>query len=248
MERVHLDLKQVLIWPDEPITHAYVPIDGVVSLLALMDGEEVEAGITGSEGLVGVPLLLGTAAAHIRAVCQVAGDAWRLPADALREEMAQPGPLRERLLRYAQALFQQVAQTSGCNRAHPVQERCARWLLMVQDRVGTDTFQLTQEFLAQMLGVRRPSVTVVMGALQQAGLLRYHRGQVTILDRPRLEAAACECYGIIASASDRMLEGKRTPSPLEQVETSRDGFSIVGDGTPMADSLDEPADARGGGA
>jgi CRP-like cAMP-binding protein len=142
----------------------------------------------------------------------VAGDAWRLSADAVREEMAREGPVRERLLRYAQALFYQVAQTSGCNRGHPVQERCARWLLMVQDRVQAGTFDLTQELMSQMLGVRRPSVTVVMGALQQAGLVRFHRGRITILDQPGLRAASCECYGLINREHARLL-GSARPRP-----------------------------------
>lgn len=206
MERISLALGQVLYWPDEPITHVYFPVTSVVSLVALAGGgHAVEAGIIGHEGVVGLPVFLGATMTYGRAVCQIPGSAWRLPAEAFRDASGREGPLRDRLLRYTQALFQQVAQSSGCNRAHPVQERCARWLLLVHDRLPGDRFHLTQEYLSMMLGVRRPSVTVVMGALQQAGLLHYHRGEVTVLDRDGLEGAACECYGIIRREADRLL-------------------------------------------
>ena len=203
---MRLELRQVLYWPDEPITHAYFPIDAVGSLLTLLGaGDTVEAGLVGREGVIGLPLFLGAERTHGRAVCQVAGDAWRLPAAAFREESGRDGPLRSQLLRYTQALLQQVSQSSGCNRAHPNEERCARWLLMIHDRVPGATFPLTQEVIAVMLGIRRPSVTVVMGALQQAGLLTYHRGALTILDRAGLEAAACECYRRVRDEYGRLL-------------------------------------------
>ena len=205
-DRVELELRQVLYWPDEPITHVWFPIDAVGSLLTLLGaGETVEAGLVGREGLIGLPLFLGAESTHGRAVCQVAGAAWRLPAAAFREEAGRDGPLRDRLLRYTQALFQQVTQTSGCNRLHANEERCARWLLQLHDRLPGDTFRLTQEYLALMLGLARPSVTVVMGALQRAGLVAYHRGELTILDREGLEAAACECYAITRRETERLL-------------------------------------------
>jgi CRP-like cAMP-binding protein len=205
-ERVRLELRQVLYWPDEPITHVWFPIDAVGSLLTLLGaGESVEAGLVGREGVIGLPLFLGAERTHGRAVCQVAGAAWRLPAAAFLEEAGPDGPLRARLLRYTQTLFQQVAQTSGCNRLHAHEERCARWLLMTHDRLPGDTFSLTQEYLGLMLGVSRPSVTVVMGALQRAGLVSYHRGALTILDRAGLEAAACECYAISRAETERLL-------------------------------------------
>ncbi|MDQ3699929.1 MAG: Crp/Fnr family transcriptional regulator [Chloroflexota bacterium] len=205
-ERVHLALRQVLFWPDESITHVYFPIDAVGSLLTLLGaGDTVEAGLVGHEGMVGLPVFLGADSTHGRAVCQVAGDAWRLPVAAFREESSRDGPLRSQLLRYTQSLLLQVSQSSGCNRAHPNDERCARWLLMTHDRVPGSTFHLTHEFLAVMLGIRRPSVTVVMGTLQQAGLLTYHRGTLTILDRAGLEGAACECYAITRTETERLL-------------------------------------------
>ncbi len=216
-QRVRLELRQVLYWPDEPITQVYFPVDAVTSLLTLLGAAgTVEAGLVGREGLVGLPLFLGAEATHGRAVCQIAGEAWRLPAAIFREESGRDGPLRDRLLRYTQALLHQVSQSSGCNRAHPTGERCARWLLMVHDRVPGDTFRLTQEFLALKLGTRRPTVTVVMGALQQAGLVTYRRGTLTILDREGLEAAACECYAIIRDETARLLGpvlGPSEPAP-----------------------------------
>ena len=124
---------------------------------------------------------------------------------AFREEARRAGPLQDRLLRYTQALFQQVAQTSGCNRAHANGERCARWLLQLHDRLPGDAFRLTQEYLALMLGLARPSVTLVMGALQRAGLVSYHRGELTVLDREGLEASACECYAITRAETERLL-------------------------------------------
>jgi CRP-like cAMP-binding protein len=205
-QRVRLPHDRVLYWPDAPIEHVYFPVGSVVSLLALLgDGAAVEAGMVGNEGVVGLPVFFGGGATHGRAVCQVGDGAWRLPAAVFREEAGRDGALQAGVLRYTQALLQQVAQASACNRGHPVEERCARWLLMTRDRTPGDTFRLTQEYLAIMLGVRRPSVTVVMGALQRAGLLTYHRGQLTLLDRPGLEAAACECYGIIRAEADRLL-------------------------------------------
>jgi CRP-like cAMP-binding protein len=213
MERVHVRPKQVLIWADEPIKHVYFPINSVASLLALTgDGAAVEAGLVGHEGVIGLPLVFGTTQLHMRVDCQVGDGAWRMPADVFRQEAAREGPLRARLLLYAQVLFQQVAQTSGCNRAHPVEERCARWLLMTHDRVKGDSFRLTQEYLSIMLGVRRPSVTVVMGILQRAGLIHYHRGVMTIADRAGLEAAACECYAVCVTEAARLM-GPQLPKP-----------------------------------
>jgi CRP-like cAMP-binding protein len=204
--RVPLELRQVLYWPDEPITHVWFPVDAIGSLLTLLGaGDTVEAGLVGREGVIGLPLFLGAEATHGRAVCQIAGEAWRLPAAAFQEEARPDGPLRARLLRYTQALFQQVAQNSGCNRLHAHEERCARWLLQIHDRVHGDAFHLTQEYLAVMLGLSRPSVTIVMGALQRAGLVAYHRGDLVILDRAGLEAAACECYAITRAETERLL-------------------------------------------
>ena len=203
---VHLAHQQVLIWPNEPITHVYFPTTAITSFLALVGyGETIEAGLAARDGMVGVPVLLGATSAPNRCICQVEGDGWRMPVEAFRAAMADGGPLHARLLRYTQAFLTQVGQTAGCNRAHPVEERCARWLLMVHDRVEGDQFHLTHEFLSIMLGVRRATVTVVMGMLHQAGVIEYTRGVVTVRDRPGLEAASCACYGLVAEEFQRLL-------------------------------------------
>jgi CRP-like cAMP-binding protein len=206
LKRVHLDTLQVLYRPGERITRVYFPITSVLSVLVLMgDGVEIEAGIVGNEGLLGMPLFHGTAESPHRAVCQVAGEAWQVPADAFREALGQNPGLPALLGRYAQALFVQVAQAAGCNRVHSIEQRCARWLLMVHDRVGQDQLFLTQELLAGMLGVRRATVSQVMADLRRRGLVRYTRGHVTILDRARLEATACVCYRIVTDEAERLL-------------------------------------------
>ena len=214
LERVHLDHEQVLAQPDEPFSHAYFPIDSIVSILSFANGgHAVETGMVGREGMVGVPLFLGLDGDATRAICQVAGDAWRLRAGAFREALARGGHLPALLGRYTQALLAMAMQGAVCNRVHPVEERCARWLLMVHDRVDGDQLLLTHEFLAEMLGVRRASVTVVMGQLQGAGLLTYHRGTVIIRDREGLEAATCECYAKLAAQFDRLLGSPPTANP-----------------------------------
>ena len=206
LEPVTLVLRQVLAEPGEPIGHVHFPTTAVVSLLTVLErGTAVETATVGNEGMVGLPLFLGTDRAPGKAVCQVAGTSLRLPAAAFRTAAAD-GPLHARLHRYTQALFTQVAQVVACNPVHLIEARCARWLLMTHDRVGTDRFPLTQEFLAQMLGVRRSTVTVAASRLQQAGLIRYRRGILTVVDRARLEAAACECYRVVADEFHRLLD------------------------------------------
>ena len=203
---VALGLKQVLIEPDAPIRDVYFPRSGVGSMIA--DGQAggaVEVGTIGPEGFIGLPVLMGADRMPYRVFVQVAGDGWRLPADAFRRLVDERAPVRRLLLRFAQTFSDQVAQSVACNRLHAVDERCARWLLMTHDRVHGDAFELTHEFLSLMLGVRRAGVTVAMGALQGARIIRYVRGRVAVLDRPRLEAAACGCYHITRAASDRLL-------------------------------------------
>jgi CRP-like cAMP-binding protein len=208
LRRVPLQAQQVLLWPDTPISRVYFPITTVLSVLTRMGGGiEVEAGMIGSEGLLGLPVFLGAGSAPHRAIVQIAGEAWQMPAGAFREAVGRSAPLRELLGRYAQALFVQVAQAVGCNRTHTIGQRCARWLLMAHDRVDGDRFLLTQELLATMLGVRRPTVSKVMAGLQRRGLIEYSRGHVAILDRPGLETASCVCYHIISAETDRLLGG-----------------------------------------
>jgi CRP-like cAMP-binding protein len=198
LELVELDLKQVLYEPGERITHVYFPVDALVSLLnVLSDGAAVETGMAGRDGMVGLPLFLGVPTTDRRAVCQRAGSAWRLRADAFLALVRVGGELPSRLLRYAQAVLRAAAQTAACNRLHPVEDRCARWLLTAADHIGEDLFPMTQQFMAEMLGVRRASVVVVLGTLAQAGLIENGYGTVAITDRAGLEDAACECYRML---------------------------------------------------
>ena len=205
LERVHLDLKQVLYEPGQRITYVYFPIDSLVSLLTVLgDGQAIETGLAGREGMAGLSVFLGARVADRRAVCQVDGDAWRLPAAAFVRALATDGALptlAARLSHYTHAVLREAAQAAACNRAHPVEERCARWLLLVADRIGRDQFPMTQQFMADMLGVRRASVVLVLGTLARAGLIENGYGTVAIVDRAGLEAAACECFAALRAAS-----------------------------------------------
>ncbi|WNG34939.1 Crp/Fnr family transcriptional regulator [Archangium violaceum] len=235
LEWVALEFKQLLFEVDAPIEHVYFPENLVVSILAVMpDGSAVEVATAGREGMVGLPVFLGSESMSAQAFVQVPGHAWRMSAGALREHSQRSEKLRAVLERYTQALFTQVSQGSACNRLHSIEERCARWLLMTQDRVGASKFPLTQQFLSQMLGVRRAGVSEVASTLQSEGLIRYSRGHVTIVDRERLEAAACECYGIIRREFDRLLDGgqSRGVAPVKVSQTSEEGRSTLGDGSP----------------
>ncbi|MBE9003163.1 Crp/Fnr family transcriptional regulator [Nostoc sp. LEGE 12447] len=207
LERVNLELKQVLYEASEPITHVYFPDQAIVSLVCNQeDGSTVEAGIVSNNGMVGLPVILGGKSTTTTAFVQVAGGSSRMKAEHLKAEFNRGGELQSLLLRYTQALFTQVTQIAACNRLHTVEERLARWLLMVSDHVQSDAFPLTQEFIAQMLGCRRSGVTVAAGTLSRAGMIRYKRGNITILDRSDLEDTSCECYSIIKNEYARLLE------------------------------------------
>ncbi len=206
LEKVSLCLKDILYEPKGPIPHVYFPLDGVVSLVIIMDGGfSLEVGIIGNEGMVGTPVFLGSQSSLTRAISQVPGDALRMETTVFQEEMLRRGVLYGLAQRSTQAMINQISQSTVCNHRHSVKKRMCRWLLMSHDRVGTDEFPLTHEFLAQMLGVRRPTVTAAAGSLQTAGLISYHRGRVTVLDRKGMEAASCECYGVVAEELDRLL-------------------------------------------
>lgn len=192
--------------PVGPISHLYFPETGVASLMAYMrDGSAAEVGIVGNEGVVGLPALLGTGQLPIHAIWQVPGECLRVPVGIYRAEVDGNGAAHALLLRYTQSLMFQVAQAAACARLHPVASRCARWLLMTSDRVGSDQFQITHQFLAEMLGVHRPTLTLAAGRLAQAGAISYRRGHVRVLDRAVLEAASCECYETIRMETDRLL-------------------------------------------
>ncbi|HEY7407187.1 MAG TPA: Crp/Fnr family transcriptional regulator [Gemmatimonadaceae bacterium] len=198
LELLDLPSKHVLWSAGAPVRSVYFPRSCVVSLVVPTgDDRPVEAATIGSEGFVGVPVALGVDATTITALVQVKGQALRMPAPAFRALMNEDSGLRVAVLAFAHTLMEQTAQTVACNRRHELSERCARWLLMTHDRVGEGEFGLTQDFLAIMLGVRRASVTVAAGMLQSAGLIRYSRGHVQVLDREALEAASCECYRIV---------------------------------------------------
>jgi CRP-like cAMP-binding protein len=198
LELVRLKLHQVVHEAGETIKSGYFVNSGMMSILAVQrDGKSVEVGLIGNEGFVGLPLLVGYRTSPTRVVTQGDGTAYRCEAGALQELFRQCPVLVQQLNRFAQRLAMQTTQLAACNRLHDVEERLARWILMTQDRIRTDNLPLTQEFLSQMLGTRRSSVTVSAGVLQKAGLISYTRGHVTILNRKRLEDASCDCYGIV---------------------------------------------------
>ena len=206
LEPVSLRLKEIVYDVNQPISHVYFPNTGVFSLLTIMqDGAAVEVGTVGNEGMVGLPVFLGADSTPSQAFSQIPGESLRMATDVFKAEVANDGPLPGLLNRYTQGLFNQLAQSAACNRLHSTEERLARWLLMTHDRVGQETFPLTHEFMAHMLGVRRATVTVAAGMLQQAGLIRYSRGRISIVDRPGLEAASCECYEITRAEFERLL-------------------------------------------
>jgi CRP-like cAMP-binding protein len=210
LQSVSLSFKEELYEPGKRIEHMYFVESGVVSLVTdLKDGGTIETGTIGREGVVGLPAFLGIATSAGRAFCQIPGHASRIRIERMLEERSRNSPLADLVLRTANATMSMMGQTAACNRAHPVEERMARWLLMTHDRVDGDEFPLTQEFLAQMLGVRRPSVNTAGLALQNAGLIRYSRGKITVLNRKGLEASSCECYAFIADEFDRALNGSQ---------------------------------------
>jgi len=211
---VELPLREVLYRPDDPMPYVHFPLSGTVSLTAPMrDGHEVEIGVVGREGMAGLPVFLGTDSSPFKAVVQVSGGAVRIKAGALREEAGRGGALHRLLLRYAQAFFVQAAQTAACNRLHPMGGRLAKWLLTTRDRAQSDVLDLTQEFLAVMLGVRRAGVSEAITALEERGLVGHARNRISILDGPGLERVSCECYGVVRKEFDRLLGSELAHGP-----------------------------------
>jgi len=202
---VRLPFKEILIEPNTAISHVWFVREGVASMIAHdQTGGLIEVGTIGREGFVGLPLLNGVDRMPYQVLIQIEGDAWRMPADAFRRIIDERPTVRHRCSRFAQYFSDQMAQSVACNRLHTVDERCARWLLMTHDRVDGDQFELTHEFLAVMLGVRRAGVTVAMGVLQREEVVTYVRGRVTVLDRAALESRACDCYRITRDAQARL--------------------------------------------
>jgi CRP-like cAMP-binding protein len=194
-EETSLTLKQRIYEQGKRIDYAYFPESSVISVVKrLDDGRVIETGTVGYEGMVGLAAVFGVETSASRAFCQIPGRAVRMKAEIVLSERRRGGQFAELLLRFANATMAMLDQSVACNRAHSLEERMCRWLLMTHDRVGTDSFPMTQEFLAQMLGVRRPTVNVAGTALQRAGLIRYIRGKITIVDRKGLEEDSCECY------------------------------------------------------
>jgi CRP-like cAMP-binding protein len=198
LEEIPLVFEEVLYEAGEVILDVYFPTSGIVSLLAAVDDRAtLEVGLVGREGMVGLPVFMEVKTSGNRAVVQGVGSAFKMKAKFLRKECQDGGPLPRLLRRYSHSVLTQISQTAACNRFHPIEARLARWLLMTRDRMGADEFQLTQEFLSNMLGVRREGVNKAASTLQQQNLISYSRGALTILNRTGLEAIACKCYRII---------------------------------------------------
>jgi len=205
LEPVEVDVREQVYERGGPIEHVFFPVDAVFSVLATVEGEAaVEVATIGYEGMGGLPAFLGSAESPHDTYGQIGGTALRLATRELRRFLAGDGALHDLLHRYTQATMVQLAQNVACNRLHTTEERCARWLLQTRDRVGADEFALTQEFLAQMLGVRRGTVSLTAGVLQQAGLIRYTRGRITVLDADALHDAACDCYDTVQAGYRRL--------------------------------------------
>jgi CRP-like cAMP-binding protein len=206
LEQVTMPFEEVLYEPGDRIRHVYFPEDSIASLLAeVADRSTLEVGIVGNEGVTGISVFMGVSASRHLVIVQGAGTAMRLEASVLRNEADRAGPLHRLLHRYAHTLLTQVSQSAACNRFHRVDARLARWLLMTGDRLGTNEFRLTQDFISNMLGVRREGVNKAASTLQKGELINYSRGRIQILNRQGLEATACECYMIIKDESDSYL-------------------------------------------
>jgi CRP-like cAMP-binding protein len=215
LEPIPLPLGWSVYEPGSPMEHVFFPTDGIISLLYVMEnGASAEIAVTGNEGLVGIALFMGGESTPSRAVVQSAGQAYRLRADFLKEEFERGGELQHLLLRFTQALITQMAQTAVCNRHHTVEQQLCRWLLLSLDRLPSNDLIMTQELIANMLGVRREGVTEAAGHLQQAGLIQYQRGHITVLDRSKLAERVCECYAVVKRESDRLL-GRRPAQMLQ---------------------------------
>ena len=206
LELVPMPLGDAVCEPGIQMRHVYFPTTSIVSLLYVMeDGASAEIAVVGNEGIVGVSLFMGGETTTSRAVVQSAGHAYRLTGQLLKEAFFLAGPMQRVLLRYTQALLTQMAQTAVCNRHHSVDQQLCRWLLLSLDRLPSNVLTMTQELIANMLGVRREGVTEAAGALQRDGLIHYSRGKITVVNRPGLEARVCECYQVVKTEFDRLL-------------------------------------------
>ena len=211
LEAVDLPLGKVLYESGSPVTHVYFPTTSIVSLLYMMeDGASAEIAVVGDEGIVGISIFMGGESTPYHAVVQSAGRGFRMKASLLMQEFNRAGPTLHLLLRYTQALITQMSQTAVCNRHHSIDQQLCRWLLLSLDRLQSNELVMTQDLIANMLGVRREGVTEAASRLQDAGLITYRRGHITVLDRPGLERRTCECYAVVKKEYDRLLPGRTT--------------------------------------
>lgn len=232
LERVPLERRRLLYDPERAIEHVYFLEHGVASILSVMrDGTGIETGMIGVEGMVGLPVFHGMDRTAEQAMMQVPGDGHRVPAVRFQSLLPQLPTLSMQLHRFAVYQFTFAAQNSGCNRRHTVEARCARWLLTVRDRTRSDVFELTHDFIAQMLGVRRASVTVALGVFERAGLIRATRNQVVVTDSAGLEGLCCECLRVIRAALARAMGNPTSVSALVAAPVSVDGRSTIGEPT-----------------
>ena len=210
LKHVPMPLGMVLYESGDMLRHIYFPTDSIVSLLYVMkDGASAEIAVVGNEGAIGVSLFMGGETTPSRAIVQSAGSAYQLTGARLKEEFNRHGQMLEVLLRYTQSLITQMSQTAVCNRHHSLDQQLCRWLLLSLDRLSSNELKMTQELIANMLGVRREGVTHAAGKLQKEGVIRYSRGHITVLDRPKLERLSCECYAVVKKEYDRLLIGAR---------------------------------------
>ncbi len=222
LKPITMPLGKVIYESGAKLEHVYFPVPGcIVSMLYVMtDGSSAEIAVVGDEGMVGIALFMGGGTTPSRALVQSAGQAFRLPGNALKREFERHGALQDLLLRYTQALITQMSQTAVCNRHHSVEQQLCRWLLLSLDRLSTNELTMTQELIANMLGVRREGVTEAAGKLQARGFISYSRGRITVIDRPGLEGQVCECYAVVKKEYDRLLPHKsaRLASVRKEVE------------------------------
>ncbi len=215
LKLIPMPLGKVLYESGDTIRDVYFPTDAIVSLLYVMeDGASAEIAVVGNEGIIGVALFMGGESTPSRAIVQSGGYAYQLSGQRLKEEFNRHGELQQLMLRYTQSLITQMAQTAVCNRHHSIDQQLCRWLLLSLDRLSGSQLIMTQELIANMLGVRREGVTDAAGKLQKLGVIEYHRGHITVLDRPKLESLCCECYGVVKIETDRLLPWK----PLQKTE------------------------------
>jgi len=213
LEYVPLTLGKALYEPGETMRHVFFPTNSIISMLYVMEnGASAEISVVGNEGVLGVSLFMGGMSTSSRAVVQSAGHAYRLLGHRVQVEFNRHGEFLLLMLRYTQSLITQMAQTAVCNRHHCIDQQLCRWLLLSMDRLGTDTLVMTQELIANMLGVRREGVTEAAGKLQAKGVIRYWRGRITVLDRPMLQGLSCECYDVVRRETERLLPGGTDPA------------------------------------